>query len=603
MININFSFDDGHFHFNINDCIYFSQIIQLFKQKHHLKYNPKIKSWSTDNVILANAVYLDLQGYDDISISEDDINLLEDLIYPPDSNFKKIKLPLDEEFFKKHPPLIGKPPYEKFQTEAIKKGVTQNKILYDISVRHGKTYITCGVIHNLIKLKKIDKIFIICRPEGVENFKVELLRFLSHLFTEDDIGIITTNNRQIEDYFDKKILITNYTTFRLTCDYYNKLSKSKAKKPTKKVIDFSNWKGNKLLIVDEGQSLNNYDSLQSHFVHLYKDEFNNIIDMSGSIGFNILHMYSHAKLLIPEAIPYSFSVWTSYIAEKGTKYSKAAIKELRPEKVKEFKERVLDTVQVSYRNCIQETKMHEKETYVHMSDKMKKIYRSFIDKEINDRVYRQKHELTTSNLQNMFGRLTLVTSDVSLLDEQFSKGWKFSDNPKLDIVSSLLDRYINDENRKVVLWGSHPKVLDLLGEYYKKYNPIVIHGASEIKKDERVDYVQKFNSDSKCPLLICNYVLSTSITIKATKNVYFDMPINSDNFMQSKKRIHGPMQKEEVESVYLLFNNSIDIYVYYNILKNRLAKKNVLSEKEEVDLDTYKEVFSAKAESYLSYRG
>lgn len=602
MIKIHFSFDDGSFHFDIKDCFYFSQLVQYFKQK-YIKYNPLSKTYPVYDAILANALYLDLQAYDTIDISKEDVQLLEDLIYPKDSKFKKIKLNLDKEFFTLHPPLKGKPPYENFQVDAIRKGLCQNKILYDISVRHGKTYIVCGVIHNLIKNKMIDKIFIICRPEGVENFKVEILRFLGHLFTEDDIGIITTQNREIEDYFNKKILITNYITFRLSCEYYNNLTKSTAKKPKKKTIDFSNWKGKKILITDEGQSLNNYDSLQSHFIHLYKDEFDNIIDMSGSIGFNVLHLYSHAKLLIPESIPYCFSSWTDYIAEKGTGYSKSAIRELRPEKVKEFKEKVLDTVQVSYRDCIQETTMHEKEIFIKMSDKMKEIYRSFIDKEINARIYKQKHELSTQNLKNMFGRLSLVTSDISLLDEEFSKKWKFTDNPKLDILSSLLDKYINEENRKVVLWGSHPKVLENLSKYFKKYNPITIHGQSEIEKEERVAYVNKFNSDNDCKLLICNYVLATSITIKATKNIYFDIPVNSDNFMQSKKRIHGPMQKEEVESIYLLFNNSIDIYIYYNILQDRLAKKNILSNKEEVDLQVYKEIFSAKAESYLQYTG
>jgi len=603
LIKVYFSFDDGCFHFKIEDCIYFSQLVQLFKQKHYLKYNPKMKTWYTNNAIIANTVNMEIQGYDDIEISEDDKFLLEDLIYPSDQNLKKIKVSIDKDFLERHPPLIGKSPYENFQVEAIKKGVTQNRILYDISVRHGKTYITCGVIYNLLKLSKIDKILIICRPEGVENFKVELLRFLDDVITEDDIGIVTTKNREIEDLFNKKILITNYITFRLTCDYYNKLSKSKAKKPNKKTIDFNKWNGNKLLILDEGQSINSPDSLQSHFVHLYKDDFSNIIDMSGSIGFNILHMYSHAKLLIPNSVPYSYAQWTSYIAEKGTKYSKGAIKELRPDKVKEFKERVIDKVQVSYRNCINETKMHEREIYVKMSDKMKKIYQSFIDKEINDRLYKQEHEITTQNLKNMFGKLSLVTSDISLLEEQFSKNWKITDNPKLDIMSSLLDKYINDENRKVVIWGSHPLVLNMLGDIYKKYNPIVIHGQSEIKKDDRVDWVTKFNSSNEHKLLICNYVLSTSITIKATRQVYWDLPTNSDNFQQSKKRIHGPMQQEEVESIYLMFNNSLDIYVYYNILQNRLAKKNVLSAKEEVDIETYKEVFAAKAESYLSFRG
>lgn len=603
MIKVFFSFDDGCFHFKIDECIYFSQIIGLFKQKYHIVYDTIHKTWKTPNAITANAIVLDLQGYDTIDISKEDTYLLEDLIYPNDSNFIKVKRHIDEEFFKKHPPLKGKPPYENYQVEAIKKGVYQNKILYDIAVRHGKTYITCGVIYNLIKLHLIDRILIICRPEGVENFKVEILRFLGDIFNENDIGIVTSNNREIEQFFDKKIIITNYITFRLSGAYYNSLINSKAKKPKKKSIAFSKWGTNRLLILDEGQSINSYDSLQSHYIHLYKDDFSRIIDMSGSIGFNVLHLFSHTKLLVPESIPYSYSEWTNYLAIKGTRYSNGAIRELRPEKVKEFKERVLDKIQVSYRDCIQETDMYEKEIFIQMSDTMKLIYRSFIEQEINELTKNKNHDLTLREIENVFNTLTLVTSDISLLHTDYSKNWKFTDNSKLPILDSLLSDYIDDEHRKVVIWGNHPSILDKLGEHYKKYSPIIIHGQSKIKKEERVDWVQKFNTDPQYKLLICNYVLATSITLNATRQIYWDLPINSDNFLQSRKRIHGPMQKEPVESIYLLFNNSIDIYIYYNILQNRIQKKYLLSAKDEVGLDMYKKVFSAKAESYLHFNG
>ncbi len=605
MIHCYFSFDDGHFHFKLNDTFYFTQVVELLKKKYHLEYNSLHKTWMSKNAILAQAIYLDLQDYDEVTISEDDRQLIEDMIYPEDDTLKKIKLQPDKELLALHPPLIGKAPFENFQLDAIKKTLSQNRRILDIEMRHGKTFIMCMVLGTLYKLKKIDRIFIIARPEGVENFRLEVLRFLGTLFTEDDIGIVTTKNRKIDDYFDKKIIITNYTTFRLSGDYYNKQSKSTARKPTKKTIDFSKWStGDKFLLLDETQSINSYDSLQSHFIHLYKDDFFYRVGMSGSLGYNYLAYYSQCKFLVPKMIPYCFSEWTSYIADKGTKFSPSAIKEFRPAKLKEFKEQVIDKLQITYKGCIQETENIETITYVRMNDKMKEVYRLFVEKEINNITIRKEMDITGAKLENMFMYLGLVTSDISLLDEKYSKGWKFEDNPKVEITKSLLEKYIDEEGKKVVIWGSHPKVLNQLAEVLKKYNPIVIHGSEgSVKKEERDTYVKKFKTDKKCKVLLASYVLSTSITLtEASRQIYFDVSLNSDNHHQSKKRIHGPTQKELIITNHLLFNNSIDIYIYFEILQDRLRKKTVIGSKEKLSHEDYRKVFNAKAESYLSYR-
>lgn len=604
MVKVYFDFNDGQFHFKLNNSLYYNEILGVLKTKYRCTFNPKSKSWSIKSAITANGIVIELRGYDDIDISDDDLYLLEDFIYPDDSTFKKIKLSPSKELLEKHPPLVGKPPYENFQLEAIKKGLTQNRIIYDIDMGHGKTYISCMVIGSLLLQNKIDKVFIIARPEGVENFRLEILGFLSPYIKEEDIGIVDTKHREIEDFFDKKIIITNYITYRLSCGYYNKLSKSNAKKPTKKTIKFSKWGSNRLLLLDEAQGINNYSSAQSHFVHLYKDDFDRRISMSGSLGYKFLHYYSQCKFHIPNSLPYSFSEWTNYVADKGTHFSATAITSLREDKVKEFKEKLLDKLQVTYRNCIDIPDNTDDIIYIQMNDKLKKIYRLFTDELINSLIKIKNKNLDGNSLLNKFMLFTKATSDPILLNDDQRGSWKFTDSPKLEIIDSLVEKYVDEENRKIVIWGSHPKVLNALADYLKKYNPYVVHGSedSSVKKSDRFELVQDFRKNKKRNILITSYVLSTSINIvEATRQIYFDLPLDSDFLVQSKKRIHRQGQKEPVITHYLLYNNSIDIYVWNEILMRKNNTKNLLSSKEELSLEDYKTVFAAKAESYLSY--
>lgn len=607
-----FDFALGKFLFSINkneiiESNLYNSIIHLLKNIYFCKYNPKNHSWEQDSPIVVQSMIDDIKSYVTVFISKEDNELLEDMIYPKSKELKKVKVEIDNSFFEKFPPLIGKKGFETYQIDAIKQAILQNRLIFDISTRHGKTYIICAALDTLWKNNFIDRIFIVCRPEGIENFKLEILRFLPELFTENDIGIVTTDQREIENFFDKKIIITNYKTFQLTGKYYSKLrskSKNSVKMPRKKSIKFDSWGDRRIIILDEGQSINNYGTLQSHFLHLYKDFFERRIVMSGTIGFDFLHYYSHCKFLVPDMIPYSYSEWTSYIANKGTYYSDYVINSLKEERVKEFKERVIDKIQISYRDCLNVTE-HEKEIiYVGMTEKMKNIYRDFIELKLNQ-MQKDKDLVNKTfggkTILTKFPYLVQFTSDPSLVIDK-EKNWKLKDNPKIEIIESLLEKHIKDQNQKVILWSVHPKILNGLKEIFKKYDPYIIHGDEEtsIKKEERISYLNEFKKDRKSKLLLASpLVLQTSISlIEVTAQIYYDLVISNDVLKQSMDRFHGPMQQNKVKTYFLLFNKSIDIYIWNEILERKERIKNVLSTKEQLTIDDFRDIFNSSKEKY-----
>jgi hypothetical protein len=610
LITCFFNYDTGCFHYKLDrDCEYFDDIISLLKDTYHFFYHDKSKTWANKNVILVRNSLSDLKDYGKIKIEEDDKNLLEDLLYPEDSTYKQFKRNINKNWIDKHPPIIGKSPYENYQLDTIKFMLSRNRSIESLSPGTGKSYIAEGFLSSLKELVQNKKILWVCRLEGQYVTYLKILSFLSEFYNENDIAIVSTENREIQDYFNKKVIVTNYTSMRLSNEYYHQLKRKSAKghKPSKCYIDFSKWgkPEDLVLILDEGQAIKNFkgtgqkstSTLQSETFFFMKDYFDHRHVLSGSLGYNILDYYSICKILIPESIPYSYSEFRDYLTVKGT-YGKRII----PHRVKEFKEKVIDKIQISYdENVLDLPPFEEKEIFIPMTKKMKEMYQSFIGLQINKLRDKKEKELSGKQLETSFMTLSQFTSDPLLIKDQLKDSWSIEENPKIEILKSMLNQFIDEEKRKVVLWSNHPKVINELAKLLKKYKPIVIHGdeKTSVERGKRDSFITEFRTKEENRLLICSYVLNSSIDLyEATREIYFDNILNNDARNQSKKRIWRLGQKEKVESYYLLFDKSIDIYIYYEILQRKDRIRNLLLQKDELSIEDYRAIFEAKVEYY-----
>lgn len=586
--------NDGYLHFKLNGDKQFNTIVSYMRMN-YVPFDRKTKSYVVEPSLKALNVYDELKDYVNIEVSEDDLEMLKMCIYPPSNELKKIKYSIDSEIIKNHPPLKGKEGYEDFQREAMNKLVKTNRAILDISCRHGKTPITVMSMTSLFKKGVLDKALIVCRNEGVQNFASELCFFSDEYFNENNIRIVATSNRDIESYFkdDVKVIITNYITFRLSCLYYNENASAKSRKP---IIDFSKWGKNRLIVLDECQSINTYSTIQSHLLHLHKDYFDYRWSLSGTLGYNFLHWYSLCKFMLPNRIPFTFSEWRNYVCDDN--YGK----QINVDRAKEFKEQILDKLLLTYHDCIIQTKNYENLIYCVMSEKMRNLYRTYCDKFINDIFSESNGEPKSNDVLNKFGVLSEMTSDPSLKDEFKNTDWKFSDNPKLEVLDSLVEKYCVDENRKIIIWSVHPQILNNLKKRYSKYKPCVIHGDSKtsVEKSERMNVLNEFKSDKDSKILLTNSVLSTSISIvECTRQIYYDLPLSSDTFNQSKERIRGAKQKEETQTDILLFDRSVDLYIWNEILQKKEKTRKAMLDKGVVDINDFKNLLNPKREYYI----
>jgi SNF2 family DNA or RNA helicase len=178
--------------------------------------------------------------------------------------------------------------------------------------------------------------------------------------------------------------------------------------------------------------------------------------------------------------------------------------------------------------------------------------------------------------------------------------WKFEDHSKLEVVTSLLEKFIDTEGKKTILWSGHPMSIKQLGEYYKKYNPILIHGEIEIPKgvtrDEYRDgLIEKFKKQKKHKLLIASYrMIARAVNIvEAPRAICFDRPWDFEIWDQMSKRNHRIGTTERVLMRPIVFENTIEER-QDRVLENRERLDKDLFKYDSLSKDQWESIFEGK---------
>lgn len=597
MVKIYISDEDGDVHFKTVDCnsFEFETVHELFKLN-YLSYSPKTKDWTYPIRLKVLSIADTLRNHDiEVEMSQDDIDVIKLALYPPSDELRKIMCPLDKELLEHHPILKGNPPNEDYQLKAIKKFTTNNRLIMNIYPRLGKTYISSIGIASLMKQGRLDCVLGIMRSEGLANYKRELVFFTDGYIKEDDVVILDKSCRDIENYFDKKVILLAYNTWRLVNEYYKKERNIKAKEPKKPFIQFNKWFEKRMLLCDECQSICN-ESLQSHYTLIHSEFFERRCVMSGSVGYDYLKLYNLTKLLLPYRMStMTRSEWWQYMTkETRSKFKRDII----PQRLKEFEDNILNNIMISYgESCLPLTENYKHEVYIQMNHKMREVYTIACNEFMLDVMKQGNGKITYANFKKKFPSLRQITDEPSLMEVQ---DWNIEDNPKLEVLKSILEDRIEDKGLNVILWCNYPRSMVLLEKAFSKYNPIVVNGNEQlcgIKREDRSDVIERIKTDESCRLLITNQVLSTSVSFwRFSVNIFWSLPLDTDYYTQSQRRIMGSGQTKDVETIHLLFDHSIDEYLFENLVNKTKIKEyfDSSSENEELPMEKLKMILNPK---------
>ena len=482
------------------------------------------------------------------------------------------------------PSLLTTPPLAEYQERTIKQGIKQTRCYLAHKQGLGKTYMAFGILNHLWHNDLVDRCLIVCRPEGVHNLKRELLRFNTFGLTEDDIYIVSVKNR--EPFASQaKVIITNYRSFLMLCsDEYKKTHKGKVLNSKTRIvnppIDLSNWgeKG-RVLFLDEAHSVKNRQAGQTKCLIKEAQFFRFRYLMSGTpYPKGVMDLWSQFKIMDPNIIHLDYNEWMSRIAFLGTRFSEYQFRAYKPGPVKSFLKKVEPWIIREFAD--DNLKLPEqvvKKVYFELSAKQRKIYQQFVVYVMNQVMENNTMKTVMREVYKQFSKVQQACIDPCLMKDTLSvysdpdlikmvDQWKFEDNPRLEMCDSILeDIFDRDADSKVIIWSGHPGTIKRLGEYYAKYNPVLVHGeikANNQARDEQIsDIVDEFKNGKDHRLLIASYymIATSQNIIESNAMIYFDRAWDFVIYDQSRERNHRPTSMFDSIEVYnLIGENTIE---------------------------------------------
>ena len=283
----------------------FYDLLECVKDNHCIFLSAE-KVWTTNPYIALPMLLHITANIEGVYISKEDIaDMKKDQFSFGKHETNELNVSICSEFFKTYPTIKGKVPYENFQYDCINKGLARDKFAFFLGMGSGKTYIVIQILNHLIQNNSIDRVLVITPPEGVVNWRRELIKF-SAFFKKEDIIICTAKKNRNPLENDPKVIIMTYRHFLTMSDDFYKLNNPK-KKGTKKYrkpcIPFEQWGKSRTIILDESHNIKNHKARQSHVLHLHKRLFQYRYLLTGTPSPNdIEELYSQIIFLAAEFV-------------------------------------------------------------------------------------------------------------------------------------------------------------------------------------------------------------------------------------------------------------------------------------------------------------
>jgi SNF2 family DNA or RNA helicase len=412
-----------------------------------------------------------------------------------------------------------------YQRKGVLRGISQNRLALYWEMGLGKTFTIQTIINHLVCWGRVNKYVILSPPEGVINIALECIRFSSFNLTWDDIYIVDTTHRDPFNYPEKKVIIMTYRNLIMLHD--DEYKKQKGKRGSAVIRkNYIPWEklGEKLcLIVDEAHNIKNAKSKTWHILDKAKYFFEYRYVMTGTPAPKYAaDLWTQMRFLHEKSVASDYYSFLRSIANLGNQYSSYTINYYYEDRVKEFLESTeyLISREKTEGNLTLPPIVYEP-IRIKMPPKQEELYRAIANQIITTVKQEENGRVTLRKLQNKFPYLSLALHDPCIIKEEnieesqtssvivsTLRSWEITENGKYEVAKSLIEKYA-DEDRKIILWSGHPKIIDALFEKFKEFNPYKLHGGVIVNKGESVSernaaVCGAFLKDKKSNLLIAS---------------------------------------------------------------------------------------------------
>ena len=335
-----------------------------------------------------------------------------------------------------------------------------------------------------------------------------------------------------------------------------------------------------MIICDESQRIKTHDAEQSKAMHKLGDQARYKLILSGTpVQNNAIDLYSQYRFLDPTIFGTNFYQFRNRYAIMGG-FNRHQIVGYR-----DLDELIQKEHSIAYRVTKEEALDLPEQTflqrYITMSAKEKSLY---------DRLKRDSF----TELENG-GQITATTVLTKLLRlQQFTGGFLVADGSekpelvskgKLNALEDIIDDYVIDAGKKLVVFARFRPEIDLIGKLLnkKKIRYGSIYG--DIKLEDRGDIVKDFQTNPATKVFLAQIdTAGLGITLTAADTcVYYSVNFNYAAYSQSLARIHRIGQKNVCTYIHLITEGTID-----EVVLKALAKKEDLAK---TVVDTWRDYF------------
>lgn len=323
-----------------------------------------------------------------------------------------------------------------------------------------------------------------------------------------------------------------------------------------------------MIIADESQRIKSHDAAQSKAMHQLGDVAKYKLILSGTpVQNNAIDIYSQYRFMDPTVFGTNFYSFRNRYAVMGGFNKKQIVG------YKDLDKLIKKEHSVAYRVTKEECLDLPEQTFI-----TRYIQLEGRDKQLYEQIKRDSF----AELENG-GVVTAPTVLTKLLRlQQFTGGFIQADETekpqyvfkgKIDALEDILDDYVIDAGKKLVIFCRFRAEIDLIQDLLKlkkiKYQSIY----GDIKIDDRGAIVDDFQKNPETKVFLAQIdTAGLGITLTAADTcVYYSVNFNYAAYSQSLARIHRIGQRNVCTYIHLIVEKSID----ETVLKALAAKEDL----------------------------
>lgn len=334
------------------------------------------------------------------------------------------------------------------------------------------------------------------------------------------------------------------------------------------------WKPD-LIIADESQRIKSHDAQQSKAMHRLGDIAKYKLILSGTpVQNNAIDIWSQYRFLDSTVFGQQFFAFRARYAIMGGFNNRQIIG------YKDLDQLIAKQCSISYRVTKEEALDLPEQTfltrYIQLDSKEKQLY---------DRIKKDSFAELESG-----GQITAPTVLTKMLRlQQFTGGFVQIDggdkpelvfNGKLNALEDILDDYVIDAGKKLVIFCRFRAEIDLIQKLLekKKIQYKSIYG--DIKIDDRGDIVKDFQTNPKTLVFLAQIdTAGLGITLTAADTcAYYSVNFNYAAYSQSLARIHRIGQRNTCTYIHLVVEKTIDETVLKALAKKEDLAKTIVDD-------------------------